>query len=160
MSLHFKTRQKDSKIFFSISLSRRSECQISLKKIEKRKLQKKQLNKLLEERKELKIWKKSLEKQVAIILHNSMFINSILFNLEAWYSVSNNDLNEKDDEKKNLEEYYIECAEPTPTPKYMILGELACLPNRFIIMARRTMFLQYILKQDIDSLIHMVFETK
>ena len=96
--------------------------------------------------------------QVAIILCNSMFINSILFNSEAWNSISYNDLNELEKADKKLLRRILEC--PESNPKEMIYLELACLPIGFIIMARRTMFLQYIVKQDSDSWIHRVFQAQ
>lgn len=46
---------------------------------------------------------------------------------------------------------------PKSTPKCMLYLETGCTPIRFIIRCRRLMFLQYILKEDRNSLISRVF---
>ena len=96
--------------------------------------------------------------QVAVILRNSMLINSLLFNAEAWYNVTDNDLKELEKADEILLRKILEC--PVTTPKEMLYLELACLPVKFIIMGRSTMFLQYLLKQESDSLLHTFFKAQ
>ena len=96
--------------------------------------------------------------EVAVILRNSLFINSLIFNSEAWYNVTKSDLDELEKADEELLRKILEC--PLSTPKEMLYLELACLPIRFIIMGRRIMFLQYILKESNDSLINMVFQAQ
>ena len=87
-----------------------------------------------------------------------MFINSLIFNSEAWYNVTNSDFDELEKADEALLRKILEC--PAGTPKEMLYLELGCLPIRFIIMGRRIMFLQYILKQDSDSLINAFFQAQ
>ena len=96
--------------------------------------------------------------EVTVILRNSLFINSLIFNSEAWYNVTNTDLEELEKADEQLLRKILEC--PVSTPKEMMYLELACLPVRFIIMGRRIMFLQYILKENSDSLINRVFQAQ
>jgi hypothetical protein len=96
--------------------------------------------------------------EVALILRNSLFINSLLFNSEAWYNLNQKDLEDLEMADEALLRRILEC--PESTPKEMMYLELACLPIRFIIMGRRTMFLQYILKENSDSLIHKFFQAQ
>ena len=46
---------------------------------------------------------------------------------------------------------------PASTPTHMFYLELGCIPIRYIIINRRIMFLQYLLKQDEDSILQNVF---
>ena len=73
----------------------------------------------------------------------------------AWYGL-------KDEEVKHLEQIdevllrkIFEA--PKSTPKCMLYLETGCTPIRFIIRCRRLMFLQYILKEEKNSLISRVF---
>ena len=95
---------------------------------------------------------------MAVILRNSMLINSLLFNAEAWYNVTDNDLKELEKADEILLRKILEC--PVTTPKEMLYLELACLPVKFIIMGRSTMFLQYLLKQESDSLLRTFFKAQ
>ena len=49
---------------------------------------------------------------------------------------------------------------PRSTPKEMLFLELGCLPLREIIRKRRILFLQYILKQDRQSMMYKFLETQ
>ena len=49
---------------------------------------------------------------------------------------------------------------PWSTPKEMLFLELGCIPLREIIRKRRILFLQYILKQDSQSMIYKFLETQ
>ena len=81
--------------------------------------------------------------EVAIVLRNSLLINSLLFNSEAWYNVSNNDIEELEKADEALLRRILEC--PQSTPREMLYLELSCIPVRFIILSKRIMFLYYIL---------------
>ena len=94
--------------------------------------------------------------EVAIILRNSLFVNGILTNMEASYGLVENDIEilEKCDEQ--LLRAILEC--PCSTPREMLYLELGVVPLRFIIMSRRSMFYQYILKQDKNSLFYKFYQ--
>ena len=89
---------------------------------------------------------------VAKILRDSLFLNSILLNSEAWYNVTNNNIDELEKIDNILLRKLLEV--PSSSPTSMLHLELGTLPIRFIIKTRRIMFLQYILKEDGKSLIH------
>ena len=96
--------------------------------------------------------------EVALILRNSLFLNSFLFNSEAWYNVSSSDIDELEKVDEVLLRRILEC--PGSTPKEMLYLELACLPIRFILMSRRILFLQTILQECEQSLMHRFFQAQ
>ena len=87
--------------------------------------------------------------EVALMLRNSLFINSILVNSEAWYGLTDEEIIELEKEDENLLRKFLEC--PSKTPKCMLYLKTGCKPLRFHVMARRMMFLYYILKEDDKS---------
>ena len=94
--------------------------------------------------------------EVAVVLRNSIFINGILTNLEASYGLSDSDIEELEKCDEQLLRAILEC--PSKTPKEMLYLELGVTPIRFIIMARRMMFYQYILHEDSESLIYKFYK--
>ena len=56
-----------------------------------------------------------------------MFINSLIFNSEAWYNVTNSDFDELEKADEALLRKILEC--PAGTPKEMLYLELGCLPK-------------------------------
>ena len=96
--------------------------------------------------------------EVALVLRNSLFINSLIFNSEAWYNITKRDYEELEMADEILLRRILEC--PESTPKEMLYLEMACLPIRFIVMGRRIMFLHYILNEDGDSLISRFFKAQ
>ena len=89
--------------------------------------------------------------EVAIVPRNSFLINSLLFNSEAWYNVSNNDIEELEKADEALLRRILEC--PQSTPREMLYLELSCIPVRFIILSRRIIILHYILNEIESSLV-------
>ena len=83
---------------------------------------------------------------VAKILRESLFINSILLNSEAWYTLNKSNIEELEKIDNILLKKIFDL--PTSTPSAMVHLELGTIPIRFILMTRRLTFLQYILKQD------------
>ena len=96
--------------------------------------------------------------EVALILRNSLFLNSFWFNSEAWYNVSSSDIIELEKVDEMLLRRILEC--PGSTPKEMLYLELACLPIRFILMSRRILFLQTILQEGEQSLMYRFFQAQ
>ena len=96
--------------------------------------------------------------EVAVILRDSLFLNSILTNSEAWYNVKPEEIEilEKCDE--NLLRNIFEA--PCTTPKCMLYLESGCKPIRFAIMSRRLMYLHYILNEDDHSLVSRFFQAQ
>ena len=79
-------------------------------------------------------------------------MSSILLNSEAWYSIDKRSVEELEKVDNILLNKIFEL--PSSTPAAFIHLELGTLPIRYIIMVRRLMFLQYILKEQEDTLVH------
>ena len=96
--------------------------------------------------------------EAAVLLRNSLLISSLLTNSEAWHNVTTRDIENLESIDEKLLRRILEA--PITTPKEMLYLELGCCPIRFLIKQRRIMFLQYILKQEEDSLIYQVLEAQ
>ena len=96
--------------------------------------------------------------QVATVLRESLLINSILTNAEAWYGVTKSHIELLESVDELLLRRILEV--PSTCPKEMLYLEMGCLPIKFIIASRRLSFLRYILKEEETSVISKVFETK
>ena len=96
--------------------------------------------------------------EVALMLRNSLFLNGILSNSEAWYGLTIPEVTHLEQIDEILIRKILEA--PSTTPKCMLYLETGCKPIRFTIQTRRLMFLQYILKEDSKSLISMFFHAQ
>ena len=92
--------------------------------------------------------------EVAIIWRNTYLISSLLTNAEAWYSLTQADVDILESVDESLLRRILEA--PISTPIEMLYLELGVIPIRFIIKERRMNFLWYILNEDKESLINMV----
>ena len=86
--------------------------------------------------------------KVAIILRNSHLISSLLTNAEAWYSLTQADLEALESVDENLLRRVLET--PLSTPKEMLYLEIK-------IKMRRLNFLQYMLHEDKNCLVHGIW---
>ena len=93
--------------------------------------------------------------QVAVTLRESFLINGILTNSEAWYGLKNSELEILESVDELLMRRILEV--PSTCPKEMLYLELGCLPIRYIVSARRLLFLHYIVNEDENALIKQVF---
>ena len=89
---------------------------------------------------------------IAKMLRETIFINSILLNSEAWYDIKKNEIEVLEKIDSILLKKIFEL--PSSTPSAFLHLELGTIPIRFVLMIRRLTFLQYILKERSDSLIH------
>ena len=96
--------------------------------------------------------------EVAIILRDSLFLNSILTNSEAWYRLRKHEIEILERCDENLLRKFVEA--PCTTPKCMLYLEIGCKPARFLIMSRRLMFLHYILNEESSSLLSRFFKVQ
>ena len=90
--------------------------------------------------------------EVAMVLRNALLISSLLTNAEAWYNLSNTEIEELEKVDESLLRSVLKC--PVSTPKEMLYLELGASPIRNTIRSRRLNFLQYILHEDKNSLIY------
>ena len=96
--------------------------------------------------------------EVANLLRHSLFLSSILLNSEAWYNVSQADIEQLEMVDQSLIRRILEA--PCSTPIASLYLEMGCLPIRFIIKTRRIMYLHYILNQDENSLLLKFFQAQ
>ena len=88
----------------------------------------------------------------------SIFINGFLWGIESWYNLTNKEVEELEAIDKILLRRILSV--PVSVPTALIYLELGIVPLKYIIQARRIMFLQYILKRKSDDLLRKFFEAK
>ena len=79
--------------------------------------------------------------KVAKIFRESLFINSILLNSEAWYNLSKKNIDDLEKVDNILLRKTLEVGQSVSTAFLHL--ELGTVPLRFIIKMRRILFLQY-----------------
>ena len=94
--------------------------------------------------------------EAALVLRSSLFLSSILLNSEAWVNVSDKEIRALERTDEILLSKILECNSNTSnTFKYL---ELGIFPIRFEVMKRKIIYLQYLLKQDENSMINRVLK--
>jgi hypothetical protein len=96
--------------------------------------------------------------EVGMILRNSLLVSSVLFNSEAWYNLTEAELNLLETIDTQFLRQLLQA--PRGTPKEMLFLELGCTPLRDIIRERRLGFLHYILNEDPKSIVNRVFKSQ
>ena len=96
--------------------------------------------------------------EIALIWRNALLLNSILTNCEVWYGLTLQDVTHLEQVDEIFLRKILEA--PSSSPKCMLYLETGCKPIRFVIKMRRLMFLQYILKEDPDSLVSQFFHAQ
>ena len=86
------------------------------------------------------------------MLRETVFLSSVFLNSEAWYSVDKQTIEELEKLDNILLKKIFEL--PSSTPASFLHLELGTIPIRFVLKIRRLNFLQYILKEQGDTLIH------
>ena len=94
--------------------------------------------------------------EVAMILRDSLLVSSMLTNSEAWYHVTEAELNFHETVDLMLLRCILKA--PKATPKEMFFLELGCVPFRDTIRKKRLSFLHYILNEEPSSLVHSFFK--
>ena len=85
-----------------------------------------------------------------------MLINGILFNSEAWHSISQDEIKALESVDEHLLRGLVKGHSKTPL-EFLYL-EAGVMPIRFILSSRRIMFLQTILKRNHEELTRKVYE--
>ena len=94
--------------------------------------------------------------EAAILMRESLFLNSILLNTEVCYNLSLKNIKMLEVVDNRLIRGVLKCYSGTPVA--IMFLELALVPIRFLIMKRRINFLHYILRQDEHSLVYNFFK--
>ena len=96
--------------------------------------------------------------QVEVLLRNSLLVSSLLCNSEAWFNLTNSELDLLETVELLLLRSILNA--PQSTTKEMLFLELGVLPLRDINRQRRFNFLFYILNQETDFMIYKVFQSQ
>ena len=96
--------------------------------------------------------------QKAIILRDSMLVGTLLTCCEAWYNVTESELGQIEQVDKSLWCALLEVARTVPYD--LICLDLGLEPLRYVIMKRRLLYLQHILKQKETSLVKKFLKTQ
>lgn len=96
--------------------------------------------------------------ETSVLLRESLFLNSILVNIEVCYGLTNEDISNLEIVDKILMRKILEAHSKTPTEALYL--ELGCIPIRFVIMSRRINFLFYILNRPENDLVRNFFEVQ
>ena len=93
--------------------------------------------------------------EIAVLLRETIFLSSLLLNSETWLNLTKTNIENLEDMDKLLLKRFFEVPTSAPTPSLYL--ELGCIPIRFLIRARRLMYLHYILNRDEKELVLKVF---
>ena len=96
--------------------------------------------------------------EVGLILRESLLVNSILTNSEAWYGLKDTEVEQLEQSDESFLRKFLEVGKCCP--KEMLYLETGSLPLRFIIMTRRLMYFHYLLNENEDSLVHKFLKTQ
>ena len=96
--------------------------------------------------------------QIALSLRESIFLNSVLTNIEVWYGLTNSEIEELESLDRVLLTRILSL--PKSTPSEALFLETGCLNIGTIIKCRRINFLHYLLKSDKNSMLRKFFETQ
>ena len=93
--------------------------------------------------------------EIALLLRETMFINGILNNAEAWYGLSKSEINDLEQLDRLLLRKILKA--PVSTPQEALHLELGLIPIGVIIQAKRINFLHYIISRSESEMIHKLF---
>ena len=95
---------------------------------------------------------------IGLKLRQAILINGLLYNSEAWHSITMNDVHQFEKIDNILLRFLLDC--PAKTPTEFLFLETGSIPIRFIIASRRINYLHTILSRDKDELTRKVLEAQ
>ena len=96
--------------------------------------------------------------EIGLMLRQAMLINGILFNSEAWHSISEKDVKILESVDEHLLRSLVEAQSKTPL-EFLYL-EAGAIPIRFILSSRRMIYQQTILKRNEEELTKRVYKAQ
>ena len=96
--------------------------------------------------------------KIAVILRESLFLNSVLTNGETWYSLTKDNIDALENVDKGLLKNIFKTGKNTPIP--MLYLELGCMRISTILKYRRINFLHYIVSSDHEKSLYKFFDTQ
>ena len=91
-------------------------------------------------------------------LRDSLFLNCVLFNSEAWQGITNNEIQMLEKVDEDLLRGLLKAHSKIPTE--VLYLETGSLPIRFILKSRRISYLQTILKRHTEELIKEIYNVQ
>ena len=91
-------------------------------------------------------------------LRDSLFLNCILFNSEAWQGITNADIQMLEKVDEDLLRGLLKAHSKIPTE--VLYLETGSIPIRFVLKSRRISYLQTILKRDTEELIKEIYDVQ
>ena len=91
---------------------------------------------------------------IAMLLRQTIFLSTILLNAETWVDLTEDNIEELEKIDRILLKRIFEA--PCTTSIKSLYLESGCIPIRFLVKARRLMFLHYLLNRDENELIFKV----
>ena len=96
--------------------------------------------------------------EIGLLLRQAMLVNGLLYNSEAWHSVSNSDLVPLEKIDENLLRFVLGAHAKAPLETLYL--ESGAIPIRYIVASRRMCYLQTIVKRDDTELTKRVFNAQ
>ena len=96
--------------------------------------------------------------EIALLLRESMFVNSVLTNAEIWYLLRKEEIKQLEELDRTLLRKIMNVPFSTPGEAYFL--ELGILPLGVIIKARRLNYLYYIMKREESEMLYRFFMTQ
>lgn len=96
--------------------------------------------------------------KIAMILRNALFVSSCLVNVEVWYPLKEREICELEKTDRILLKRIL--GAPCSTNSELLFLDLGVIPLGHLIIARRIMFLHYILTRETDHLLSKFFKTQ
>ena len=93
---------------------------------------------------------------VAKLLRETLFLSVMLLNSEVWINLTQKNIDTLEKLDRILIKKILNSARSTPTSVMYL--DLSCIPVRFLIQAKRLMFLHYILTRNEDEIVYKVYQ--
>ena len=93
--------------------------------------------------------------KTALMLRESLFLNSVLTNADIWYGLTDKEVKQLEDLDLSLLRKFLNT--PSTVPAESIYLDLGCLNIKTIIKARRLVYLQYLVKENKSSMLSKFF---
>ena len=95
---------------------------------------------------------------IAMVLRDSQFVNSVMTNSEIWHNVKLHHIQSLEKYDLSLLRKILNAHSKTATEAFFL--ELGKLPLRFVLSKRRLMYLWHIVHRDTDEIIWKIYETQ
>ena len=89
--------------------------------------------------------------ETGLLLRVSMFLSSVLYNVEVWYDLTKAEIDEFEQLDLNLFRKILRV--PVTTPKIALYLELGLVPISILIMGRRVRYLHYLVSKKKDDML-------